>query len=371
MIVLLFSGAPLIRSDTQILHQFGKASPEVKDIRFVEANLTSIHSVQLMLEAKDGAFKKASMWQKVKELETRLREIPEVVSTDSLLPLLEYVRSTVKTGDSAPDDLFSNPKVLPQVLFLTSFTSEGKRLIRKHIDNDFDRLNITVRINNDPSVPVMQTVRGIQSMAESVMDRDASVTVTGELVFVAAQGEDLISSEIRSMFIAIGIITILMMIQMGTPLFGLISLIPNVPPVAAVFGIMGYMRIPLDGVTVFAATVAVGLAVDNTIQFVAQLKREIKLNPGLDVETCMFKAYALAAKPMASWSLVTLLGFLALVATPFQAAGSFGILVASAVFMGIFGDLIFMQSMILTFPGIRRIIVKVAKKEAITVQTGC
>ena len=371
MIVLLFSGAPLIRSDTQILHQFGKASPEVKDIRFVEANLTSIHSVQLMLEAKDGAFKKASMWQKVKELETRLREIPEVVSTDSLLPLLEYVRSTVKTGDSAPDDLFANPKVLPQVLFLTSFTSEGKRLIRKHIDNDFDRLNITVRINNDPSVPVMQTVRGIQSMAESVMDRDASVTVTGELVFVAAQGEDLISSEIRSMFIAIGIITILMMIQMGTPLFGLISLIPNVPPVAAVFGIMGYMRIPLDGVTVFAATVAVGLAVDNTIQFVAQLKREIKLNPGLDVETCMFKAYALAAKPMASWSLVTLLGFLALVATPFQAAGSFGILVASAVFMGIFGDLIFMQSMILTFPGIRRIIVKVAKKEAITVQTGC
>ncbi len=116
---------------------------------------------------------------------------------------------------------------------------------------------------------------------------------------------------------------------------------------------------------------AVGLAVDNTIQFVAQLKREIKLNPGLDVETCMFKAYALAAKPMASWSLVTLLGFLALVATPFQAAVSFGILVASAVFMGIFGDLIFMQSMILTFPGIRRIIVKVAKKEAITVQTGC
>jgi uncharacterized protein len=153
---------------------------------------------------------------------------------------------------------------------------------------------------------------------------------------------------------------------MGTPLFGLISLIPNIPPVATVFGIMGYMRIPLDGVTVFAATVAIGLAVDNTIQFVTQLKREIKLNPGEDVESCMFRAYRLAAKPMASWSIVTLLGFLAMLATPFQAAVSFGILVASAVFMGMFADLIFMQSMILTFPWIRNIIQKVVEKESMS-----
>jgi predicted RND superfamily exporter protein len=259
--------------------------------------------------------------------------------------------------------LFENPKILPQLLFLTSFTSEGKLLIRKHLDNDFSRLNITVRINNDPSVPVMQTVNRIESIAKSVMGENTPITVTGELVIVGAQGEDLISSEIKSMFVAIFIITILMMIQMGTPLFGIISLIPNIPPVAAVFGIMGYFGIPLDGVTVFAATVAVGLAVDNTIQFVAQLKREIKLNPGLDVEECLFKAYSLAAKPMASWSIVTLLGFLAMLATPFQAAVSFGILVASAIAMGIFGDLIFMQSMILTFPGIRRIILRVAEKE--------
>lgn len=366
IIVVMLSGIPFIRSDPQILHQLGEARPEVKDIRLVEANLASIHSVQLLIEAKDGGFKKASMWQKVRELEKRLLEIPKVVSTDSLLPLLEYVRSIVQSGHSDSDDLFTNPKVLPQILFLTSFTSDGKRLIRKHLDNEFNRLNMTIRIDNDSSVPVMDTVGRIKSMAESVMGDDAATTVTGELVVVAAQGEDLISSEIQSMFVAIGIIAILMMFQMGTPLFGLISLIPNIPPVATVFGIMGYMRIPLDGVTVFAATVAIGLAVDNTIQFVTQLKREIKLNPGEDVESCMFKAYSLAAKPMASWSIVTLLGFLAMLATPFQAAVSFGILVASAVFMGMFADLIFMQSMILTFPSIRKIIQKVVERESIS-----
>lgn len=364
LIVVMLSGAPLIRSDPQILHQLGESSVEVKDIRFVEENLASIHSVQLMVELKDAAFKKSETWRKVQELEKRLGEIPEVVSTDSLLSLLEYVRSlTKKTSEPGNEDLFDNPKTLPQVMFLTSFSAEGKRLIRKHLDSDFNRLNITVRINNDPSVPVMQTVNRIESVAKNVMGDNTPVVVTGELVIVAAQGEDLINAEIKSMLVATVIITILMMIQMGTPLFGIISLIPNIPPVATVFGIMGYFRIPLDGVTIFAATVAVGLAVDNTIQFVAQLKREIKLNPGLDVEECLFKAYSLAAKPMASWSIVTLLGFLSMLATPFQAAVSFGILVSSALAMGIFGDLIFMQSMILTFPSIRRIILKVAQKE--------
>ncbi len=362
-IVIMLSGVPLIRSDPQILHQLGEARPEVKDVRYVESNLASIHSVQLVLESKDGAFRKTPIWQKVAELEARLGDIPEVVSTDSLLSWLEYVRNIVSAQKDQTSDLFANPGILPQMLFVTSFTSDGKRLIRKHIDDEYNRLNITVRINNDPSVPVMDTINRIKSQAQEVMKDSASVSVTGELVVIAAQGDDLIRSEIESMFVAIAIISMLMMLQMNSVSFGLISLIPNVPPVATVFGIMGFMKIPLDGVTVFAATVAVGLAVDNTIQFVTQLKREIRLNPGMDVEACVFNAYRLAAKPMASWSIVTVLGFLAMLATPFQAAVSFGILVASAVFMGIFADLIFMQSMILTFPSIKNIIQRIVEKE--------
>ncbi len=191
----------------------------------------------------------------------------------------------------------------------------------------------------------------------------ARATVTGEMAVISDQSVDLIRSEIVSMVLAILIIAVLMMVQMGTLSFGLISLIPNIPPLATVFGIMGWAGISLNAATIFAATVALGLAVDNTINYVAQLKREIKLNPDLGVEQCVFRAYNLAANPMASWSIVTLLGFLALAATPFQAAVNFGVLVSCAVVMGIFGDLVFMQSMILTFPTIRRLIMKIIEKE--------
>ena len=361
--VLMFSGAPLIRTDPQWLRLLGDSSPEVEAIHFVEANLTEVHTLELMLETEDQGFKKPNTWKKVAELEKRLRQIPEVVSTDSFLSVLEYLQGILSAQGSSPEDLFENPGSIPQFFLLVKSSSDGRRHLRGYLNENFDTLHITVRVKNEPSTPLIQTIGQVQAVASSVMKGVARPTLTGDLVVIAMQAQDFIKSQIHSMIIATVIITILMMIQMGTPLFGLISLIPNVPPVAAVFGIMGWFGIGLNGMTVFAATVAVGLAVDNTIHFVAQLKREIKLNPELGVEECMFRAYGLAAKPMAAWSVVTCLGFLTLLVTPYWGAQAFGILVSSAVLMGVFGDLILVQSMILTFPALRKLIRRVIEKE--------
>ena len=85
----------------------------------------------------------------------------------------------------------------------------------------------------------------------------------------------------------------------------------------------------------------------------------------LGAEQLMFNAYGLAARPIIAWSIVTALGFLALTVTPYWAAKCFGILVSSAVLMGTFGDLIFMQSLILTFPGLGNVMRKKMEKTAV------
>jgi len=360
---LMFSGTPFIRTDQQFLRFLGETNTEVRDIRFVEENLTGFHVAELILESEGSAFKKAAAWNKVMELEERLRDVPGVVATDSLLPFLVHAHSLLGRQTSSPLELFRNPALVPQLLFLTSMTPEGKRMMRRYAQDDFSRIRILVRFKNSASTSIQDTVAQIRSIADSVMKGVATPTVTGELAVFSAQGVDFVTSEIHSLLLALAIITILLMIQMGTPLFGLVSLIPNIPPIAAVFGVMGWFGICLDGATVFAATVAVGLAVDNTIHYVAQLKREIRLNPGLGVRACVFRAYSFAAPPMAAWSVVTLLGFLTLLATPFRATHNFGILVSAAVLMGMFGDLAFMQSMVLTSASIRRLIRKVIDKD--------
>ncbi len=362
--VLMFAGTPLIRSDAQFLRLLGESSPAVQDIRFVQSHLGSFQSVELMLEASEGTFRDPAALKKVMELEQGLREVPDVTATESLLSVLEYANQVV-VGDAAnPQDLFTKAGLVPQLLLMIGMGSDGEELIRGFVDEDFGKMRLSVRIKNSPDVPLGSTIDGILTKADAVMKGLATPFATGELVVMERQGQELINSQFESMLIAIVIIAVLMMIQMGTPLFGLVSLVPNIPPVAAVFGIMGWFGITLDFITIFAATVAVGLAVDNTIQYVTQLKREMHLNPNLGVEQCVLKAYTLAAKPMASWSIVTMLGFLALAATPYKGATYFGILVASAVAMGMFGDLVFMQSFILTSRWVRNLIRRLIVKES-------
>jgi uncharacterized protein len=359
----MFSGTQFIRTDHQFLRFLGDSNSEVKDIAFVEENLASFHELELVMESEPNTFKKPQVWKKIMELEQRLKLLPEVVATDSLLPFLERAHSLLGRQASNPDDLFTNPRLIPQLLFLTSLRPDGKRMLRRYAVEDFGKIRVFVRIKNSPSIPLGETVGQVRFTADSIMKGIATTTITGELAVFLAQGQDLVKSEIYSMLLALGLITILLMIQMGTPLFGLISLVPNIPPIASVFGVMGWFGMSLDSATVFAATVAVGLAADNTIHYVAQLKREIRLNPQLGVEECVFRAYSLAAKPMAAWSIVTLLGFLALTVTPFRACYNFGVLVSVAVFMGMFGDLVFMQSIILTSSFVRRLLTKLIDKE--------
>ena len=366
--VILFAGTPFIRSDTQLMSMLSENTQVIKDVRFVEHNLTPVQYLELVLDAGPNTFKKPEVWKKVAEMEDRIRQIPEVVTTDSFLSLLQHLNKFVGDG-SAPNNqaLFTNPDLIPQLLVVTTFNPDGKRMLRRHLTAAFDRCHIGVRIKNSPDVPLKETIAEIRSIAADTMKGIAATEVTGELTIIDDQTSSLIRDQIRSMFLAAAIIVVLMIVQMGSPLLGLICLVPNIPPVAAVFGVMGWFGIPLDSVTVFAACVAIGLAVDNTIHFLTQLKNEITLHPQQSVQEGVRVAYRLTSKQIASWSTVTLLGFLALIVSPFRPVVFFGILGCASLAFCLYADLVFTQSLILWSARVRNTIKRLCEKETATI----
>lgn len=359
----LLAGSPRIHSDAQIFRMLDESTKTVQDIRFVEKNLSPAQTLELFLESDPNAFKQPQMWKTVSELEKRIREIPDVISTDSYESVLTYLSNITMDKPNETRDIYSDPNLIPQLLFMTSLSAGGKRITEKYISENFDKARISILINNSPDKPIGQTISEVQGIADQVMNGSGKATVTGDLVLVSAQTEALIDDQVESMFIAAFLITIIMMIQLRSFVLGLICLIPNIPPVAAVFGLMGWFGISLDMVTVFAATVAIGLAVDNTIHYMTQLKREMSFHPETSIEEHVFRTYRFTARQIASWSVVTLLGFLALSGSPFRPVVFFGILGCSAITLGLFGDLIFLPALILTSKKIRKTITDICERE--------
>lgn len=361
--VFLLAGSPRIKSDAQIFRMLDESTKTVQDIRFVDKNLAPAQALELFIEAGPNDFKKPEMWKKVNELEKRIRLVPDVISTDSYASVLHYLNTITQGKSSSSKDIYSNPGLIPQLLFMTTMSESGKKITERYVNDSFDKARISILINNAANRPIDETISKIQAIANQIMAGTAKAIVTGELVVVASQTETLIKDQIESIFIAAVLITALMMIQLRSFVLGLICLIPNIPPVAAVFGLMGWFGISLDMVTVFAATVVIGLAVDNTIHYLTQLKRDITFNPGISIEENVFRAYRFTARQIASWSVVTLLGFLALAASPFRPVVFFGILGCSAITLGLFGDLVFLPALILTSKWVRKTIATICAKE--------
>lgn len=362
--VFMFTGASRIEIDAQVFRMLSESTKTVQDVRFVEKNLVPVHTLELFVSAKNGSFKDPNLWKKINDFESRLKQISEVSSSDSFLHLLHYLNGVV--GDDhagrSKDDLFKDPKLIPQLLFMTSMAEEGSKLNRRYISENFDKTRVAISILNSPDVPIDETMTQIREAATQTFGNDLDFVITGELALVSEQTNNLISDQYESMVLAAILIISIMMIQMESVVLGLICTVPNIPPVAAVFGIMGWCGIPLDMVTVFSATVAVGMADDNTIHYMTQLKREIAFNPDNDIDTNVFRAYRFTARQMVSWSLVIIFGFLALLVSPFKPVVSFGILGCASICMGLFGDLIFLPSLILSSRTIRRNIQRLCKK---------
>ena len=357
--VLMLAGIPYIRSDTQLLRMLSDSTQQIRDLQFVEEHLTSVHSLELVIEEPPGAFKNPEAWKNVAELNEKLMRIPEVVSTDSFLPLLAYLQSLFQNSRRADGDLFSNPGLIRQLLVLTSLSHEGKRLTGRYLDDSLGRLHISVRIKNSPSVPIADTIEAVRSTAESVIEHGGRITVTGDIAVFAAQSSALVRSQIRSLGLAFILITGLLMINLGSVAMGLISLIPNFLPVALIFGLMGWTGISLDVVTVFAASVALGLAVDDTIHFLSQLKLEVRrLGDNPSIEHAVRTAYDVTAKAMLSTSMVLFFGFLVLIISPFRPVVSFGVLGSASVLTALLADVVFMPSVILSSNNIRKLITR-------------
>ncbi len=138
--VVMFAGTPFILTDPQIMRQLSPSSPEIQAINFIDNNLTSVHSVELVLSTEGNAFKEPETWKRVRRLETRLKELPEVVSTESFLSVLEYVDNLLRGPAQRKGDFLSSPVMLNELFAITSLSAEGRRLRQRYLDQAFDQL---------------------------------------------------------------------------------------------------------------------------------------------------------------------------------------------------------------------------------------
>ena len=356
---IMSTGLAFVKTDEPITHMLRDWTPEARDIRFVEKNLLPVTTVSIFVDGDDGTFKRTESWMKVKSLEDRLSELPAVHRTESLLPLMKTLNTFMCDTDSGDSALFRRTEAIPQLLAMSSCSTEASRSFAWYVNKKCNRMRLSVTLDIQPNAHLAAVIGEVEDLAKSELEGSGDVFVTGHLAIGAAQATNLIRTQMLSLLVALFVITLLITIQLRSFSLGLISIIPNAFPLLVIFGTMGWLKIYLDSLTIFVAVVSYGLSVDDTIHTLTQLQREMKHNGTSNslVEN-MYRAYRITGKAIITTSAVLFFSFLVLFISPFQPVVSFGLLAALAVLTALIGDIVLLPSLVISSPYIRKVIRK-------------
>ena len=125
---------------------------------------------------------------------------------------------------------------------------------------------------------------------------------------------------------------------------GAISMIPNVFPVLLVFGIMGHLGIAIDIGTMMTASVAMGVAVDDTIHFLSWFRQN--LDKGLSRGEALIETYRRVGPAMTQTTIVGGLGLFVFSLSTFTPTQRFGTLMLTMLAAALVGDLIMLPALL-------------------------
>ncbi|MEM9174295.1 MAG: efflux RND transporter permease subunit [Myxococcota bacterium] len=246
--------------------------------------------------------------------------------TSSLVDIAKETHQALNANDDAfyviPDDR----RLLAQELLL--FENSGSDDLEKVVDPQFSRARVTIRSEWTDGVEMRPFLREFEPEVAKTLG-DAGYSLTGMSALIARTVDAIYESILRSYALALCLITPLMIVLIGSLRSGLVSMVPNLVPIAMTLGLMGAIGIPLDMFTLLAGCIAIGLAVDDSIHFIAGFRRY--LAQGLDPVRAVEETMQSTGRALLFTSIVLTSGFGVLTLSEMLNLWNVGVLTSFAI----------------------------------------
>ncbi|MDD3587770.1 MAG: MMPL family transporter, partial [Thermoguttaceae bacterium] len=179
---------------------------------------------------------------------------------------------------------------------------------------------------------------------DNIYPAGLSAKYTGMVPLVYKTQHELINGLVESLIMAFVLITIIFMFVLRSIPGALVAMIPNVFPVIVVFGFMAWRGILVDVGTMMTASVALGVAIDDTMHYLTWYSDGI--HKGLEPKDAAVGAYKRCAVAMTESTIICGLGLVAFAFSTFVPTQKFGILMLTILFVAEIGDLIFLPALL-------------------------
>jgi hypothetical protein len=149
--------------------------------------------------------------------------------------------------------------------------------------------------------------------------------------------QSLFTSQIKTLGVVAFALLIMFLFLFRSLKIALIALFPNLLSAGSVLGVMGWLDIPLDMMTITIAAISIGIAVDNTIHYIHRFREEIKIDG--DYYGSLHRCHNSIGHAMYYTSMIIIVGFSILILSNFLPTIYFGLFTGLAMFIALIASL--------------------------------
>ncbi len=347
-LIISIIGIYQIKISGNLVEDMPKSTEFYKDIQFFDEEFNGIMPIEIVIDTKrkKGVLKPVTL-KKMNELGEMIEETPELSKPISVVNLVKYSKQAFYNGIPKYYQLPTSQEY--NFIMDVARKSQGNEgLVENFVDSTGQVARITTFIKDVPTERMEGIEKSMLDKIKKVFPEDRfNVYVTGKALLFLKGTKYLVKNLVLSLSLAILLIALFMAYLFRSFRMIVISLIPNLLPLAITAGIMGFVGVPIKPSTILVFSIAFGISVDDTIHFLAKYRQELTANHWR-IQKSVYAALRETGVSMFYTSIVLFFGFSVFTISSFGGTVALGALVSATLLFAMLANLILLPSLLLS-----------------------
>ncbi len=345
VVVICIAGIFRLRVETNPVGYFKADTPVSRHFHDIYKDLSGSFPVNISMAGKDeDYFQDPAHIAEIAKLQDFLATLPGV---DKTIAYTDYMKLVNYASNRFEKKSYVLPEAAWEVRMLSNkYTMMlGEDMFTRFMSPDYTNANILLLTHITSSQDFLDLREKILKYTTGNFSKDLVWDVTGFGIVISASSHLLTSGQLKSLSLTMVVVFGIMFLLFLSGKVGLVALVPNIFPIIVNFGIMGWFGIELSMFTSLIASIAIGLAVDDTIHYLVRYNKEFKKD--LDDKRALKETLHQIGRPIIFTTITISIGFSILAFSSFQPTAIFGIMMVITMLSALVGDLILLPSLML------------------------
>lgn len=319
---------------------------------FIETHLTGLMPKDFAISGPPGSMKNPVVLRAVEQLQRSIEQNQEYITrSTSLVDMLKEMNQAFHDGE---EDYYKTPEsreIVAQYLLLYEMDSSYSEL-EHFINTDYSKMRVSVMTKDSGFESYFKFRDSINQKIEEIFPEGIEVRLTGSSTVFTESMANIILDLISSVVTAFIFVFIVMLLIFRSFRLATISMIPTLLPILFTLGFMGVTGIKLRPSTTLISSISLGIAVDNTIHFIARFRKEIVKD--WDYPAAIMRTMISTGRAIVFTSIILVLGFMVLAASELIALKHLAMLGGLTMLTALFSSLFLLPVCLLTFKPVKK-----------------